>query len=860
MASDCSSPSRFSQPDVDDQDGPDHGDVLLRRIADYGVEARTALNRTLTDKDFKLATYLITELYPQWYRNLEEIQQYRMGAHGGGQSWNRHPDKLFDFAVSSMVCMPQALSRAKGIRQEDKRAFMPVLLQTLDRLSRAPWIRYRGQDHLLRHLDDMAGYRRRYFPLNQAAFCRGELAGNAAFDELFAAFDRLAADGPPQTADQGRALVHGSVTLTLDAARALLVRLDDVNLPLAALLDPATRPTCVDRPVTDPLFFSGTPQRPGAVALKAYLGSPPRDEADSRFPLDGSGAYLLGQKREAEAPAAGKTAADAGGINNNNNSSSSSHVSKKQKTAGSGPVQEQNGQSSRPAGNIGGNSTRPTGNTNSNSANQQNGPSSQPVGKQGGKASGSRRARPKQLKKSKRPSRKRPAVQEEDDWYPYTLTDADADIVRIESWVQGTQTAGLKPTVHPVCPMYPDVLARYYDTLQPAFDEYRWARSSRTADDGYGAADDDGHSDASSDADGPPDPARAQAQLAELARDMAAKRAYLTGMLAADRYNYNKLKAMKCASLLLLYLRSLWMRLHLRAHPRGDGLRARADRLADWILHEEVWHDATLYSLRVLAPHSPKRPQLRRDRAAREANLAAWRADLDELEGSIYMKATEGPVEEEEEEEEEGGEEEEEEEMGSEDVETSSSVESVEEEVVAAAEQEPAAAPAAEGKTGQATSAEEEDGRKYAPVAEMVEALAAMTPAHEAAAAQAPGAASSRHEAQEVEDLEDRAYPDEPALVLDPARYARRMRRPYAQAGPSRYEWHRVAQADGTHTLVKGARKKPPPPPKPARFAVFAAGGPEGFGLLPREGVYDRLQYMIILTFWRVLQAQLHGL
>ncbi|KAK7995834.1 hypothetical protein PG991_015301 [Apiospora marii] len=788
MASVCSSPSRFSQPDVDDHDGPDHGDVLLERIRDYDKDAVAPLT-TFTrewnrNRRFNAATPLITEVYPQWYRNLEEIVKYRSGEYGN-QFWNRNPDKLFDFAVSCMIYMPQALQRAKGSRPEEKRAYMPVFLRTMEQLSRAPWIRYRGNDHLLRHLDDMAKFRFRHFPPNWAAFDNGELTGNPDFERVFAAFDRLVANGQPTSAEQGRGLVHSSVTLVLDAARALLIKLDDINITLDRLVDEATRPTCITRPVTDPLFFSGTKEQPGAVALKSYLGSPQKD-SDSQFPLDVDGASTyLGEKRHYDEFSKfgpypiSKPPADAG----ENIAKRQALEVKKGEPASSGPVQKPNSQSSKP-----------TGKSSSGPATKQKAKSSKPTKNNNSKSSNS--------------------AAKDDGHYRYTLEDAEADIESLQAAVGGW--APPKGLVHPVCGMPTDILARYYDTVKPWFDEWAWARKA------------DGHDLV---------PGLSSKVLAQLEREIEKQRDYLAVMRKADRYNYGKLKGMKCASLLLCYLRSVHMRYLMLARPDNDLLQARADRLAYWILHEQVWNDATLYSLRMTKATSKLRPQLRSDRKAREAHIADWQEQLLALEQDIAQDPVDKPVGE----------------MTAAELdEEMEGIAVVEEEVFGGAEGDEEVAPVVDEENGGAVHEKEE---------EATAAAAAEAAAKEGNTAPPPvfDQPRGKYYGKEVEDLEYCAYPGEPQLVLDPVRYGRRMRRLYVSGeAQARYEWHWVTREDGEKELVKGEKKKRAP--KPAKFTVFEAGGPEGHKDLPRETVYDRLQYMIIMTFWRVLQAQLHDL
>ncbi|KAK8112564.1 hypothetical protein PG984_013090 [Apiospora sp. TS-2023a] len=712
MASDCSSSSRFSKPDVDYDDVPEQGDVLLDRIKNYDKTLVNALGRTVDDRDFNLTAHLMTEIYPQWCRNLQEIHEYRLDE-DGDKFWNRNPDKLFDFAVNSMVSMHQALRSGKLNTQAEKRAWMPVLLRNMDQLSKAPWIKYRGKDHLLRHFDGISYFRMKNFPLNQAAWTKGELAGNPEFEKIFADFERLVANGQPKNEQEGRGLVHSSVNLVLNAARALLISLDDINIPIEKLVNEATRPTCVDKPITDPVFFSGTKEQPGAIAMKAYLGSPPKNDSDSLFPLDGSVDYS-GEKRDFgvfTAPDEETITIAANHIEN---------VAKRQALVG------------KKAGAAKESRCPVMQNSNSNVSS---------------KASKDSWASYASWASSSR---------ENDSHYRYTIADADADIGDLEAVIQGYST-GSKAHVHPVVAMSTDLLGKYRPTILPRLLEWNWAREAASP----------GHSDP------------VGQDLPRLEEEIAALRQVIVATRLAARPNYSNLKMIKCTVLLVRYLRSLYMRLFLAAHPKDDLLQARADRLADWILHEEVWNDATKYSLKMTKSTSKLRPQLRRDLEAREANIKDWQDQLLKLQIDIAKK--------------QGAKAEDEEEV----------VEAVDEEEVAAT-----------------------DGAKYKD--------------------------------KDVKDLEYGAYLDEPELVLDPTRYAARMRGNTAQ-GESRYEWHWVTKENGERQLVKGEKKKQQKVKSP-KFVVFAGVGPQGYKELPKEGVYDKLQFMIIMTFWRVLQAKLNNL
>lgn len=691
MASDCSSSSRFSRPDVDYHyyEQPEKGDELLRRIREYDQTVVDALERSLAEEDFNLTAHLITQVYPQWRRNLVEIQKYRSDK--GLDFWNRNPDSLFDFAVNSMVAMPQALSRAKLNTQAEKRAWMPVLLRTLNRLSKAPWIRYRGKDHLLRHIDAISYFRMKNFPLNQAAWSKGELAGNPEFEKIFAEFNRLVANGQPKSEYEGRGLVHSSVNLVLDAARALLISLDAINIPLEKLVNEATRPTCVDKPITEPLFFSGTKEQPGAIAMKAYLGCPQK-ESESQFPLDGSVDYS-GEKRDFGVFSDPATAAKF-----------DEYVAKRQAL----------------------------------------------VGRKGGNAG------PTKQNKNKSTSC-------DDHHYRYTIEDADADIEDLQALVEGS--ARTKAVVTPVHAMPADVLAKYRATILPNFNEWAWAREAGLA--------------------GRPD--QMSLDLARLEQEIESQRAFIVAARQAGRFNYANLKVLKCTALVLRYLRSLYMRLFLAARPTDDLLQARADRLADWILHEEVWNDATRYSLKMAKANSKLGPQHRRDLKAREANIEEWRTQLLALQKDIVKKQ--------------------------------------------------------HAKADEDEEASEEELGGTAP------------------AGPAPPVSLPETPKREVEDLDYGAYLDEPELVLSPTRYRARMRRPIVR-GETRNEYHWVTKENREKQLVKGDKKKrnKQKPPKLAVFSAKMAEGPKGYQDLPREKVYDKLQYMIILTFWRVLQAQVHNL
>ncbi|KAK8063298.1 hypothetical protein PG996_007950 [Apiospora saccharicola] len=735
MASDCSSSSRFSKPDVDYDDVPAQGDVLLDRIINYDKTIVSALGRTLHDRDFNLTAHLMTEVYPQWCRNLQEIHEYRLDE-DGDKFWNRNPDKLFDFAVNSMVSMHQALRRGKLNTQAEKRAWMPILLRNMDQLSKAPWVKYRGKDHLLRHLDGISYFRMKNFPLNQAAWTKGEMAGNPEFEKIFADFERLVANGQPKNEQEGRGLVHSSVNLVLNAARALLISLDDINIPVEKLVNEATRPTCVDKPITDPVFFSGTKEQPGAIAMKAYLGSPPKNDSDSQFPLDGSVDYS-GEKRDfGDFASPDEETITTNNIEIENLPKRQALVGKKAETTKA---------SSRC-----------------------------PVMQNKSIKAASQPSKPRWASKASwvKSSTSSSTSRENDSHYQYTTADANADIGDLEAVVQGYAT-GSKPHVHPVVAMSADLLGKYRPTILPHVLKWNWAREAASPE----------HSD-------PVGP-----DLPRLEEEIAALRQVIVATRLAARPNYSNLKMLKCTVLLVRYLRSLYMRLFMAARPKDDLMQARADRLADWILHEEVWNDATKYSLKMTKSTSKLCPQLHRDLEAREANIKDWQDQLLKLQIDIAKKQAAKAEE--------------------------------EEEVVDAMDEE------------EVVVAEEEEEEAAAPVEEEVTAPLGPPPPI--------NLPEPKYKDKDVKDLEYGAYLDEPELVLDPTRYAARMR-------------GNTARGSRGTSGTGGEKKKKQQKVKPPKFVVFAGVGPQGYKELPKEGVYDKLQFMIIMTFWRVLQAKLNGL
>ncbi|KAK8062205.1 hypothetical protein PG997_014302 [Apiospora hydei] len=579
---------------------------------------------------------------------------------------------------------------------------MPVLQEQMDILSRAPWLRPRGDSSVLEHLDAMSVFRRKNWPLNEAAWEKGKLIGNEEFNHIFAEFAGLDRRGPPRDTFEGRELVNSSVNSVLRAARALLISLDDINIPLESLVDEKSRPTCVDRPISDPLFLSGTEKRPGTLALKAYLGGP-ADESKSNFPLDFSQTYA-GEKRDFgvfEDPSA-EARADLEREKTNAKRQALSSANKKEPTPSSRTKQ----------------------------------PSTGGVDTAGGPIQSS-------------------------DFYNYTIADADADITDLIQKTSGLESR--RGLTTPVVGIPRDVLGKYRSTLSPWFEKFEWAREAIQ------------------------EAPRPDQHLAPLEAEMAAQREYIISARSWGRYNYGKLKTLKCTTIFLRYLRCLHTRLLMVARPNDDLLQARVDRLADWILHEEVWNDFNQFSLARIKANSNLRPRYTAELAEREEKIEDWRNQILALEKAIADKK---------------------------DAKTGADTE--------------------EAETTSSTT-------EKAPVATTAEA-----------ATQENEKEEKKKREEEEDAILDTILDKETERVLDPSRYAARMRRSTFRPTRKRYEYH---MEDGKQVRVE---KKPED--KQPEFAIFAEGGPPGYKELPREEVYDKLQYMVILTFWRVLQAKLHQL
>ncbi|KAK8030133.1 hypothetical protein PG993_011424, partial [Apiospora rasikravindrae] len=639
------------------------GDELRQQIIDYQNELQKTMVKSLKE-DINLTEHIIMKSYPKWCSLLENIMFYR----GDFQEYE-YADTLFDNAVVAITAVPQALSRAKLNNQAEKRRWMPILLEHLENLSRAPWLRYRGTNGVLDHINYMSAFRRKNWPLSEAAWEKGRLIGNEDFDQIFAEFADLDRKGPPKDTFEGRRLVNGSVKSVLKAAKTLLISLDDINIPLESLVNEESRPTCVDRPNSDPLFLSGTEKRPGALALKAYLGGP-REESKSDFPLDFSQTYA-GEKRDFGVFADPEVVA---------------RVAK-----------EAENSAKRPA--LGGN-------------------------------------------KKKTPSTRKKTTggggtvvpSQEGDFYSYTIADADADINDLLREARGLE---VRPSsITPVVRISSDVLMKYRSTCLPRFTKFQWAQD---AVDAHG-------------------PEQLSEDLVALEEEMTVQRGYIVETRARGRFNYNNLKTLKCTTLFLRYLRCLHTRLLMAARPADDLLQARVDRLADWILHEEVWNDANRYSLARIKADSKLRPRYTAELAEREERIEDWRNQILALHKAMAMKGDTIRVEEE-----------------------TSEEETIEEETTI-------------------------------PTPETSHVAETTAPVQE--------------EKKEVDY--DAILDKEPERVLDPSR----------------------------REACKGEKKEQEEEPE---FTIFAEGGPPGYKELPQTEVYDKLQYMIILTFWRVLQAQLHN-
>ncbi|KAK8079241.1 hypothetical protein PG994_003048 [Apiospora phragmitis] len=498
-----------------------------RMIRRYKIEITDALDKSL-DGDFNLTEYLIKENYPQWHVILEGI----LSLPGETEDWQKHdPNELFDDAVEAMALVPQALSRAKLNSQTEKRRWMPVLLKHLDQLRRAPWLRLRGNDHLLDHLDAMSEFRRKNWP--------GKLIGNKEFDEIFAQFIQLGKNSPPTDRDEGRTLVHGSVHSVLDAARALLISLDTINIPLESLVNEETRPPCVDNPVSNPLFLSGTEKRPGAIALKAYLGGS-HNESESQYPLDGSRSYS-GEKR------------DFGVFSDPKLGTSEDGHTKRQAVGdgGSAGIKKKTGGADKSQG----------------------------------------------------------------DYYNYTWEDADQEIEDLLLLAEGREL----PPKHPgsVTPVL-DIPSDYKSTILPKMQAWDWPREAVQAR----------------------CPDQMTADLEELEKEMTLQRDYIVQTCAEGRFTYSNLKTLKCTAFVLRYMRAMYIRLLMMGRPTDDLLQARADRLADWTLHEEVWNHANAYSLSRTKPNFKNRPRLEREIRKRTAKIEDWRNQILALHKAMAKKET----------------------------------------------------------------------------------------------------------------------------------------------------------------------------------------------------------------------------
>ncbi|KAK6836839.1 hypothetical protein PG987_007334 [Apiospora arundinis] len=85
-----------------------------------------------------------------------------------------------------------------------------------------------------------------------------------------------------------------------------------------------------------------------------------------------------------------------------------------------------------------------------------------------------------------------------------------------------------------------------------------------------------------------------------------------------------------------------------------------------------------------------------------------------------------------------------------------------------------------------------------------------------------------------------------------------------AEGNPIRRSIFDIGIAEGrilgslTYKTTGPGAKHPAADPNSA--TIFAAGGPPGFRGIPTDTVYEKLQYMIILTYWRCWMAAETGL
>ncbi|KAK8859177.1 hypothetical protein PGQ11_009911 [Apiospora arundinis] len=666
---------------------PEPGELIEDDIIFYKQKTTGALSKAMED-DFNLTPYIINDIYPNWCKVQRQLFEFYEENDNGERKENEKVNVMFDRMVEAMNMTPETLFRGSINSQPEKREWMPQLLKELERFRAVPWLRWRGNNAFVKHLDLMATFRRKNWPLNAAAWKGGKLLDGCDFDKTFAEFLELGEEPAPTNRQEGKLLVHHSISLTLQAARDLLINLEPINIPVENLLNEETRPTPVDTPFDHPLFERGTESRPGALAMKAYL-SGTVELSKSRYPLDGKSSYA-GEKRDFGVFADMK------------------------------PVESQEDEDAKRQA-IG-------------------------SGKKG--------------KNAKAPTKKKlhskaglgPVSSPDNSFYDYTVKDADRDIENLRTMANGEDLSGEDEGVTPVWLLPSDVLQKYRPTLRAELDKAGW---EELAEPGQAAR--------------PENIAKTLQELEWIIDESNADvRAALEG---AMKLTYPRLKTLKCTVFALRYARSLHMRLLLAARPSDDLLQARADRLEDWILHEEVWNAAHRFSLSKTKATNKDRPRLKKEIQMREANIANWRAQITALEKALDTKQQ--------------------------------------------ADDDAAAAVKEAMKHGEKADSDNNSSQ--------VSAKAAI----------AKSAVQDKKKKKGEKETKTTEAPTR--LVLDPFRY--------------------MVRAGGRGFSPRTVKRSTQP-----EFTVFAEGGPPGYEKLPKGDTYQKLQYMIILTFWRVLKAQQNGL